>query len=339
MLNGNQHWIFKKIKQQRITKSMRLCEEEIAARIYNYEHPKRIAFSKKYPFLKKPIIFSRHAARNVQNFFDTRIKYKKKTSFYTCIIARHQSVLRRKLGDSDPKLQEEKIVNLRQAVQQLNGIVIQPQAIFSLWNSIGKPKYKKGYVDGMLLANGRVVKGIGGGLCQLSNFLYWILLHAPIKTMERYHHSIDVFPDSGRTLPFGGGATILYNFIDLKVKNVSPYPFQLKIWLSDNHLKGQILSPHPALQKFHISEKNHVFVKRGKRYFRYNEIYRETKVKGEVIKTEKITTNFAPVLYKVTPAYLHKNKFKVLDFTNKKIENPLNRTNELTSSTYKKKYD
>lgn len=295
-------------------------EKEIAVCIYNYENPKRIALSRKYPFLKKPIIFLRHKVRDVQNFFDFRIKYERKNDFFDCVVARHQSVLRRRLGDSDPKLQEQKIVNLKQAIQRLNGVIIKPNHVFSLWRIIGKPKYENGYVDGMLLSSGKVIKGIGGGLCQISNFLYWIFLHTPFETVERYHHSVDVFPDSGRTLPFGSGATILYNFIDLKVKNTSKYPLQLKIWLTNNHLKGQILSPRPIPEKFHAFEKNHFFIRRGQKYFRYNEIYKKTRFNGNVEKIENITTNFAPVLYEVTKEYLQKNNFEVLDFTNRAIK-------------------
>lgn len=299
---------------------MMTIAREIAKRIYNYENPKRIALSRKYPFLKKPIIFLRHQVRDIQNFFDFRITYERKNDFFDCVVARHQSVLRRRLGDSDPKLQEQKIINLKQAIQRLNGVIVKPDRIFSLWKIIGKPKYENGYVDAMFLSNGKVIEGIGGGLCQLSNFLYWIFLHAPVEAVERYHHSMDVFPDSGRTVPFGSGATILYNFIDLKVKNTSTCPLQLKIWLTDNHLKGQILSPHQLPEKFHVFEKNHFFIKRDKQDFRYNEIYKETKIKGKVKKIEKITTNFAPVLYEVTEEYLQKNNFKVLDFTNREIK-------------------
>lgn len=294
---------------------MNKLEKEIAERIYNYENPKRIALSKRFPFIKRPIIFFRQLRRDIQNFFDFRIKHERKKDFFECVVARHQSVLRRKLGDSSPRLQEQKIINLKQAIKKLNGVVIEPGDVFSLWKIIGKPKYQDGYVDGMLLSNGKIVEGLGGGLCQLSNFLYWIFLHAPIETVERYHHSMDVFPDSGRTLPFGSGATILYNFIDLKVKNRSRYPLQLKIWLTDRHLKGQILSPTSIPEKFHIHEKEHCFVKKGKQYFRYNEIFRETKVQGKVKKIDKVATNFAPVLYRVTERYLKQNKFKVLDFT------------------------
>jgi len=294
-------------------------EKEIARRIYNFENPTRIAFSRKHPGLKKPIIFLRHKTRDIQNLMDFRIKNKKRKDFFECITARHQSILIRKLGDSNPRLQNQKILNLKVAIQLLDGIVIEPGRIFSFWKILGKPTYKKGYVDGMLLSNGKVIEGVGGGLCQLSNFLFWIFLHTPIEIVERSHHSIDAFPDSGRTLPFGGGATILYNFIDLKVKNISKYPLQLKIWLTENHLKGQILSPQPIPEKFHVFEKNHFFIKRSEKYFRYNEIYREIKIDGKIKKTEKITTNFAPVIYEVTDEYLQKNNFKVLDFTNKKL--------------------
>jgi len=288
--------------------------DKISRRLFDYEHPARRAFSSRYPVLKRPIILIRQLIRQGQDFCHLRIRYHRINHSFDHIVARHQSVLRRRLGNSDSRLQEQKIINLTQAVKRLNGVVIQPGDIFSLWQIIGRPSYQAGYVDGMLLANGQVVEGLGGGLCQLSNFLHWIFLHAPLAIIERYHHSLDVFPDSGRTLPFGSGATILYNFIDLKAKNVSKQPLQIKLWLTDNHLKGQILSPQPLPQKFHVFERNHYFIKRGNCYFRYNEIYRQTKINGVVQKTELAATNFAPVLYPITEDYLKQNNLSVLDF-------------------------
>ncbi|MFJ8513275.1 VanW family protein [Lysinibacillus xylanilyticus] len=51
----------------------------------------------------------------------------------------------------------------------------------------------------------KVKTGVGGGICQLANLLYWMALHTPLIVTERHHHSFDPFPDSGRTLPFGSG--------------------------------------------------------------------------------------------------------------------------------------
>lgn len=294
---------------------MKNIETDIIKRLAAYENNTRVALSKKIPAIKKPIIFARRTFRTIKDGVNPQISSQISLDYFSNIIARHQSVLIRRLGDSDNKLQQQKIVNLRQASKSLNGLVIPPGQIFSLWKVIGRPTYNRGYVDGMLLSDGQVVAGLGGGLCQLSNFLYWIFLHVPSEIKERYHHSLDVFPDSGRVLPFGSGATILYNFIDLKVKNVSKYPWQIKIWLTANHLKGQILSTSASQEKIHVFEKNHYFVKRGKKYFRYNQIYRQFKVEGKIIKTELVAINFAPVLYKVSRKYLKDNNFKVLDFS------------------------
>jgi vancomycin resistance protein VanW len=281
--------------------------------LHNYEHPKRTAFTKRFPFLLKPVIFLRRTIQNLKNYFNTGVKIKKSKNFFDCVVARHQSLLRRKLGSSKPKLQEQKIQNLKMAIEKLNGIIIEPNKILSLWHIIGKPTTSQGYVNGMLLSNGRVVEGIGGGLCQLSNFLFWILLHAPTKVIKRHHHSIDVFPDSGRVLPFGSGATILYNFVDLQIKNISNQPLQIKIWLTDTHLKGQILSPKRIKTKYHVIEKDHCFLKRKNKYFRYNKIYRQLLINGKKTNEEEIATNFAPVMYRVNKKYLEKNNYKLFE--------------------------
>lgn len=281
--------------------------------IKNIEQPKRVALSSRFPSLKKPILFIRRAIKTLQNFLNPNLTKLKGDTFFESVVARHQSLLMRKLGDSDPRLQQQKITNLKHAAQKLNGVIIPPGKTFSLWNLVGNPSEKNGYVNGMLLSNGKVVEGIGGGLCQMSNLLFWLLLHAPTEIVERYHHSMDVFPDSGRVLPFGSGATILYNFVDLKMKNVSNQPLQLKIWVTDKHLKGQVRAAERIPSKFHLFQKEHFFVKKGHKYYRYNQIWREEKIKGESINSEKIATNLAPVLYDVDTDYLERNNYQLYE--------------------------
>jgi len=288
---------------------------DISTRLYAHEHPHRKALSLRYPALAPLILLMHKVIKYIKNKVNFNIRYSRQSEFYTNVIKRHQSPLRRRLGESDPVLNERKITNLRLAIAELNGVVVEPGRIFSLWQVLGNPTRKRGYVDGMLLSGGKVVEGVGGGLCQLSNLLYWTFLHADTKVVERFHHSVDVFPDSGRTLPFGSGATIMYNFIDLQVQNVSKQPIQLKLWLTESQLTCQLLSPRPTEVKYHIVERDHYFIKRAERYYRYNKIYRETLHNGEVIKTELVTTNFAPVMYKVDDEYITKHGFTVIDFT------------------------
>jgi vancomycin resistance protein VanW len=257
------------------------------------------------------IIFARRARRNVASCLNPKLSQRTENAFYEHIASRHQSVLFRRLGDSNPRLQRQKVINLKVAAEKLSGLVIPPGKTFSFWRAVGNPTHQNGFVDGMLLANGVVVEGSGGGLCQLSNLIYWLFLHTPITVTERHRHALDVFPDSGRVLPFGSGATILYNYIDLQAKNRMDYSFQLKIWVTDKHLKGQVLSSRRVPNKYHIFEKHHCFIVHRGRHFRFNEIWREELIQGQTQRVEKITTNFAPVMYPVDEAYIQKNGFQV----------------------------
>jgi vancomycin resistance protein VanW len=283
-------------------------------KIHQFETPERRALSSRFPIFKRPILSTRRLLRRFQNRFQS-IARKNANVFFESVAVRHQSLLLRQLGDAEMRLQEQKITNLRLAAEKLNGLVIQSGETFSLWETIGKPSARRGYVSGMLLSNGKVIEGVGGGLCQVANLLYWMFLHCDVEVVERYHHSRDVFPDSGRVLPFGSGATILYNFVDLKVKNTSKQPLQLKIWLTDKHLKGQIVSEKPFRSKFHITERNHYFIRRDEVYFRFNELWREEFIEGTEVWSEKVATNFAPIMYSVTPEYLQNHGFEVLDFS------------------------
>lgn len=287
--------------------------ESITKRYEELNRPhKRRALSLLFPGVKTPILLVHQYLRKIDNRFKAS-RLKKQDILFKYNVARHKSLLMRKLGDSDPRLQKQKVKNLRIAGEKINNIVIPPGKTFSFWTIVGKPTKEKGYVEGMLLSDGKVIEGIGGGLCQLSNLLYWLFLHSPVKVIERHHHSMDVFPDSGRVIPFGSGATIMYNFIDLKVKNTSKEKLQIRIWLTDNHLNGQILSEGIIKEKYHVLEKNHLFANKGGKYFRFNEIWRQTITEGKILKEEKITENFAPVLYKIDKDYIDRNKLDCID--------------------------
>ena len=46
-----------------------------------------------------------------------------------------------------------------------------------------------------------------------------MFLHSPLTVVERSEHSFDPFPDNGRVLPWGVGCSIVYNYVDLVVRN------------------------------------------------------------------------------------------------------------------------
>jgi len=109
-------------------------------------------------------------------------------------VMEHATPLLRSLRNVDMQLQVNKITNLRLAVAKLDGLVVKPGETFSYWRNIGKPTRRKGYLEGMVLHYGKFHSGTGGGLCQLSNLIYWMTIHTPLTVTERHRHSYDVFP-------------------------------------------------------------------------------------------------------------------------------------------------
>lgn len=216
------------------------------------------------------------------------------------IIFTHSTPLLRRLKDVEMYLQYNKITNLKIAVEKLNRITLRPGETFSYWKLIGKPSYKKGYLDGLILCpDGSFKPGVGGGLCQLSNLIYWMTLHTQLTVTERYRHSHDIFPDVNRTQPFGSGATCVYNYLDLQVYNGTDSEFQLVLEVTKENLRGEWRSNKPVKYYYEIYEKEHsITTAFFGGYMRNNNIYRKVyNLEKELIKDEYITENHAYMIY------------------------------------------
>jgi len=215
-------------------------------------------------------------------------------------VKKHQSVLLKKLGESDMVLQVNKVANLRIAIKHINGVNIRPGETFSFCKLVGLPTRRKGYLLGMELSFGKAQAGIGGGICQISNLIHWLVMHSPLTVTERHHHSYDPFPDDGRVLPFGSGATVFYNYRDYQFTNGTEHTFQINLWLSEKCLEGELRIDKELDYAYTVYEREHQFLRIDSEFYRKNEIWRDRFLKfksGKVIASELITKNFARVAY------------------------------------------
>lgn len=261
----------------------------------------RKLLSQWHPVLYFAAVWARRIKRYSSWFFDGK-KYVNKRSIEKLPfrIKKHQSVLLKKLGESDMELQVNKVTNLKIALKNIDGIIIRPGETFSFCKLVGLPTKRKGYLLGMELTFGEARAGIGGGICQISNLIHWLVIHSPLTVTERYHHSFDPFPDDGRVLPFGSGATVFYNYRDYQFTNNTNHTFQINLWLSDKCLDGELRIDKELDYGYHVYEKDHQFIKINEQFFRKNEIWREKILKfhsGKVVETELLTKNFARVTY------------------------------------------
>ena len=256
----------------------------------------RLFFGKLYFQWKRTLIWLKERKSFARTIMDpSSIKEE-----YPISIFIHQSPIYRKLKDVPMYLQENKKVNLSIALQRIDGILLEPNQVFSFWYLVGKPTKRKGYLPGMQLKNGGFIESTGGGLCQMANLIYWMTLHTPLTVKERWRHSFDIFPDSNRTLPFGSGATLSYNYIDLQIQNTTKQPFVLRIWIEDGNLCGEWRSDRDIPYLYSVYESYHAFhAEPWGGYTRRNTIRRKVilKTTKELIEDQLVTENTAWMMY------------------------------------------
>jgi vancomycin resistance protein VanW len=261
----------------------------------------RKLLSQRHPALYFFAVWARRVKRMLEwRFNDKKYSFYKTPDKLSHRVKKHQSVLLKKLGENNEQLQLNKVTNLKIAAKKIDGLLIAPGETFSFCKLVGLPTKRKGYLPGMELSFGEARAGIGGGICQISNLIHWLVIHSPLTVTERYHHSFDPFPDDGRVLPFGSGATVFYNYRDYQFTNNTPHTFQINLWFSEKCLEGELRIDTELDYAYHVMEKEHEFLKIGDLFYRKNEIWREKIMKfesGRIIETELLTKNFARVTY------------------------------------------
>jgi vancomycin resistance protein VanW len=239
--------------------------------------------------------------RRLRDFFSSeRFCCHRSEQLLPQVICKHKSLIRRQLGNVDMTLQENKAVNLSLAAPAISGILIRPGETFSLWRLVGKTSARRGFREGLMIKGGKPDRGIGGGLCQLSNLIHWIVLHTPFEITEHHHHDgVDLFPDFGRQVPFGVGTSISYNYLDYRFRNTTDMSFQLLVYTDARYLNAELRSDQSLPVKYHIESRNERFEKEKGIWFRKGEVWRQCfdKATGNCLEEKQIKINHARVMY------------------------------------------
>lgn len=138
--------------------------------------------------------------------------------------------------------QENKVFNLKLASVPLDRLLIRPGETFSFWHTVRRADKHTSYKDGLAVVNGRLVPEKGGGLCQLSNLLFWMFLNTPLTIVERHGHGVKDFPEPPSDAPAGVDATVSEGWLDLRVRNDTTAVFQIAIAFDEDRIIGRIYS-------------------------------------------------------------------------------------------------
>ena len=112
--------------------------------------------------------------------------------------------------------------NLEIASKKIDGTVVLPGEIFSYNKIVGERTIAEGYKEAAVYSGGKVVEGIGGGICQLSSTLYNAVLYANLEIVSRSNHRfLTSYVEAGRD------ATVSWGTIDFQFKNTRTYPIKV----------------------------------------------------------------------------------------------------------------
>jgi vancomycin resistance protein YoaR len=123
----------------------------------------------------------------------------------------------------------ERIQNIVAAAGQFHGLLVAPGETFSMGNALGDVSLENGFAEALIIYGGRTIKGVGGGVCQVSTTLFRTVFFAGFPVIERYSHAYrvsyyektisgDVDPDLA-----GLDATVYFPLVDFKFVNDTPY--------------------------------------------------------------------------------------------------------------------
>lgn len=201
----------------------------------------------------------------------------------------------------DLQLQLNKADNIRLACSRFNGLVIHRGESFSFWHYVGKTSVRNGFKEGRILMNGKLVAGLGGGLCNLANTLHLLVMHSPLTVTELHHHSDALAPDpGGKRVPYSAGTSVNYNYIDFRFRNDTDQDLQLCAWCEGDTLLAELRTTQEFPHVYEIVEEGHHFhLEDNGRYYRISKIYRETRTRatGELLARELKWDNHSKVMF------------------------------------------
>jgi vancomycin resistance protein YoaR len=122
-----------------------------------------------------------------------------------------------------------RIQNIQIASARFHGVLVPPGATFSMAEVLGDVSLDNGYAEALIIFGDRTIKGVGGGVCQVSTTLFRTAFFGGYQIDERYAHAYRVgyyeqTASGGYDANLAGlDATVYAPVVDFKFTNDSQY--------------------------------------------------------------------------------------------------------------------
>lgn len=142
----------------------------------------------------------------------------------------------------------DRISNIRTAAANFHGFLIAPGETFSMAASMKDVTLDNGYTEALIIFGNQTIKGVGGGVCQVSTTLFRAAFFSGFPVLERYAHAYRVGyyeqTASGGSDPNLAGldATVFIPVVDLKFTNDTPYWLLMETYVTDSRITWKFYS-------------------------------------------------------------------------------------------------
>ncbi len=141
----------------------------------------------------------------------------------------------------------ERIQNITLASAQFHGILVAPGEFFSMASMLGDVSLDSGYAEALIIFGDRTIRGVGGGVCQVSTTLFRAAFFAGFQIDVRYAHAYRVgYYEQvyGGTNPDLAGldATVYAPVVDFRFTNDTPYWLLMETYVSGATLTWKFYS-------------------------------------------------------------------------------------------------
>jgi len=142
----------------------------------------------------------------------------------------------------------ERLQNIQIAAARFHGVFVAPGATFSMGDVMGDVTLDNGFAEAWIIYNGRTIKGVGGGVCQVSTTLFRTVFQAGFPILERIPHAYRVSyyertSGGGRDNKLAGmDATVYFPLVDFKFINDSPNWLLMETYYTSTSLTWKFYS-------------------------------------------------------------------------------------------------
>ena len=136
----------------------------------------------------------------------------------------------------------DRVQNITTASEKFKGLLVAPGETLSMVDVLGDISLENGYAEALIILGDETIKGVGGGVCQVSTTLFRTVFFGGYQIDERHPHAYRVgyyeqvnsagYHDSSLA---GLDATVYVPIVDFKFTNDSPYWLLMETYVNPSY--------------------------------------------------------------------------------------------------------